>query len=202
MNSLFLTNDEVADLTGIKRGHDGKTKAQLQCDYLIQNKIHYYPNVRGEPVIVRARLYSFDVVINPNNKVELDYQLQQFNGEKPYVWIEKNIEKNIFDKNHILNNCISYPTNNDLRYSGLYFLIHEKNIVYVGISKNISYRLLQHERTEKLFTEIFIIKFPEMAMSKLEEFYIHAFKPFHNFNYPSKTKETKELLEKYKGFCI
>lgn len=51
--SLFLTDEEVAELTGIKRGSAGKTKAQLQCEYLRAAFVPFIPNVMGEPKISR-----------------------------------------------------------------------------------------------------------------------------------------------------
>ena len=66
MNSLFLTNDEVADLTGIKRGHHGKTKAQLQCEHLARVGVPYRPNRLGEPKVSREYInYSTKQEVKP-----------------------------------------------------------------------------------------------------------------------------------------
>lgn len=51
--SLFLTDAEVAELTGIKRGSNGKTRAQMQCAHLVQIGVPFRPNVLGEPKISR-----------------------------------------------------------------------------------------------------------------------------------------------------
>lgn len=52
--SLFLTAAEVAELTGIKRGHDGRTRGQLQCEHLRKNGIPFFQNASGEPKITRS----------------------------------------------------------------------------------------------------------------------------------------------------
>ena len=44
---MFLTADEIAQLTGIKRGH------AKQCAQLDKMYIPYRINARGEPVVVR-----------------------------------------------------------------------------------------------------------------------------------------------------
>ncbi len=51
---MFLTPDEVAELTGYKRGRDGKSRDQLQCEYLRRMGIAFYPNAAGQPKIARA----------------------------------------------------------------------------------------------------------------------------------------------------
>lgn len=63
MTDLFLTDKEVADLTGIKRGSNGLTRAQLQCQHLLSIGVPFRPNVYGEPKISRD-------YINHNNSVQ------------------------------------------------------------------------------------------------------------------------------------
>jgi hypothetical protein len=45
--SMFLTSDEVGELTGIKRGRDGKTAHHLQCEHLRLKAIPFYVNARS-----------------------------------------------------------------------------------------------------------------------------------------------------------
>ena len=47
---MFLTNEEIAMLTGIKRGH------AKQCAQLDKMYIPYRVNARGEPIVVRNYL--------------------------------------------------------------------------------------------------------------------------------------------------
>lgn len=53
---MFLTDEELAELTGIKKGHNGKTREELQCEHLRRIGIPFYPNARGRPVVVAATL--------------------------------------------------------------------------------------------------------------------------------------------------
>ena len=54
--SLFLTDNEMAELTGIKRGHHGISKAQLQCQYLREKGISFFQNIKGEPKVPRSQI--------------------------------------------------------------------------------------------------------------------------------------------------
>ncbi|MGB2832950.1 MAG: DUF4224 domain-containing protein [Methylotenera sp.] len=52
--SLFLTPQEVAELTGIARGRDGFTREQMQADHLRKLGIPFFPNASGRPMIARV----------------------------------------------------------------------------------------------------------------------------------------------------
>ncbi|MDR2874961.1 MAG: DUF4224 domain-containing protein [Methylobacillus sp.] len=47
----FLTSKDIAELTGIKRGHNGKTREQLQLAQLRSMGVACRTNVRGVPVV-------------------------------------------------------------------------------------------------------------------------------------------------------
>lgn len=51
---MFLTAKEVADLTGIRKGADGKTRAELQCAHLRRIGVPFWPNAAGEPKVPRS----------------------------------------------------------------------------------------------------------------------------------------------------
>jgi hypothetical protein len=51
---MFLTIEEIAELTGIKRGRDGKPRAYFQCEHLRKLGIPFFPNASGEPKVARA----------------------------------------------------------------------------------------------------------------------------------------------------
>ena len=51
---MFLNNDEIADLTGIKRGRAGKTRGQLQCDHLRRIGVPFFVNAAGDPKVARS----------------------------------------------------------------------------------------------------------------------------------------------------
>lgn len=51
---MFLSPEEIADLTGIKRGRDGKSRAQMQCDHLRAQGIPFFTNAAGDPKVTRS----------------------------------------------------------------------------------------------------------------------------------------------------
>jgi hypothetical protein len=190
---MFLSDDEIKQLTGIKRGH------AKQGAYLKAKKIKHWINAKGAP-IVPSNYQAFFTQTEFESKTEkFDYQLSQFNGEIPVVWLEKNADKYIFTAKQIVEASIRYPNEVGYLFSGLYFLVDEMQIVYVGIAKNISERLLQHYRSDKTFTHIFTIEFPEMVMPILEGFYIEALRPIYNVKYPPVYTLAQKLLKKYEG---
>jgi Domain of unknown function (DUF4224) len=53
---IFLTLQEVAELTGIKIGRRGKNREQLQTDWLRGSGIPFWTNAQGRPIIARAAI--------------------------------------------------------------------------------------------------------------------------------------------------
>jgi hypothetical protein len=51
---MFLTLHEVAELTGVKVGRRGKSREQLQIDWLRGSGIPFWTNIRGRPIIARS----------------------------------------------------------------------------------------------------------------------------------------------------
>lgn len=54
--SLFLTPQEVAQLTGIARGRDGLSREQLQCQHLKRIGVAFFPNASGRPMVARTTI--------------------------------------------------------------------------------------------------------------------------------------------------
>ncbi|AMM23208.1 DUF4224 domain-containing protein [Variovorax sp. PAMC 28711] len=52
--SLFLNAEDIAELTGIRAGKDGKSREERQIATLRQMKIPHYVNAVGRPVVARA----------------------------------------------------------------------------------------------------------------------------------------------------
>lgn len=52
--SIFLSCDEVKELTGVSRSKAGKTREQLQAACLRTMKIPFYINAAGRPIVSRA----------------------------------------------------------------------------------------------------------------------------------------------------
>lgn len=53
---MFLTDEQIAELTGIKRGVSGKRREELQCEHLRKVGIPFFPNARGKPMVVAEAL--------------------------------------------------------------------------------------------------------------------------------------------------
>lgn len=75
------------------------------------------------------------------------------------------------------------------RYSGIYFLIHDEEIVYVGQSVDVKSRLDQHSRGDdvhdpKLFNRYFVIMCDTSELNNLEAYYINKFHPKYNIAIP------------------
>lgn len=52
--SMFLTADELAELTGVKIGKNKKTREQLQSAELTRLRIPHYLNIAGRVIVARA----------------------------------------------------------------------------------------------------------------------------------------------------
>lgn len=83
--------------------------------------------------------------------------------------------------------------------SGVYFLIYEKEIVYVGSSMNIYARLTAHNNNKNLeFDSYSIIEAPEKDLKELEADYIFWFTPEHNKNlYSENIKQIARIKPTY-----
>lgn len=56
MTDTFLSAEEVAELSGIRVGRRGKTREQLQIEWLRTSGIPFWTNARGRPIIARAAI--------------------------------------------------------------------------------------------------------------------------------------------------
>ena len=54
--SLFLKPEDIAMLTGIRGGSRGKTREQRQVAILNKQKIPYFLNAAGRPVVTRSSI--------------------------------------------------------------------------------------------------------------------------------------------------
>lgn len=54
MTDTFLSAEEVGELTGVRIGRRGKTREQLQVEWLLTSGIPFWTNARGRPIIARA----------------------------------------------------------------------------------------------------------------------------------------------------
>ena len=85
----------------------------------------------------------------------------------------KNIPEVFFTENEILENRLPIQ---DVIRSGVYFLIKNERIVYVGQSVNVYSRIADHYKN-KFFSDVFSVPCPRSNLDVLESMYIHTFNP-------------------------
>ncbi|ARL57146.1 DUF4224 domain-containing protein [Burkholderia pseudomallei] len=56
MSNIFLSLDEIAELTGVRTGRRGKSREDLQIDWLRTSGIPFWTNARGRPIVARAAI--------------------------------------------------------------------------------------------------------------------------------------------------
>lgn len=79
---------------------------------------------------------------------------------------------------------------------GIYFLILEERIVYIGQSVNIEVRVHSHIKSGKRFDSYSVIECEEKDLFKLEAEFIHKFRPENNQYFPLDPKPSKEKFIK------
>ena len=94
----------------------------------------------------------------------------------------------------IIENSIEIP-NYMRQISGVYFLLQDDVIVYVGKSENITLRLMTHIREKsKSFNKYYYIYYDNInEMSFMEAYYIMLLKPLYNKKEPD-VKYQKEVI--------
>ena len=68
MSDTFLSPEEVAELTGVLVGKRGKTREELQVDWLRTSGIPFWTNARGRPIIARVSIEGRPVAEQPRKK--------------------------------------------------------------------------------------------------------------------------------------
>ena len=56
MSNLFLTGEEIAELTGVLRGTNGKSREERQADALRKMGVPHYVNEIKRPMVARATI--------------------------------------------------------------------------------------------------------------------------------------------------
>jgi hypothetical protein len=67
--------------------------------------------------------------------------------------------------------------------SGVYFLIRDREVVYVGQSRDVLHRVARHRRDGKAFDAFSYIECDLKDMDRLEVLYIKAFVPPENVSF-------------------
>jgi hypothetical protein len=56
VSDTFLSSEEMAELSGIRSGRKGKTREQLQIEWLRSSGIPFWTNARGRPIVARSSI--------------------------------------------------------------------------------------------------------------------------------------------------
>ncbi|NML34555.1 DUF4224 domain-containing protein [Paraburkholderia antibiotica] len=56
MSDTFLTAEEIAELSGVRKGQRGKTRDELQAAWLRSSGIPFWTNARGRPIVARTAI--------------------------------------------------------------------------------------------------------------------------------------------------
>ena len=62
---IFLLPDEIADLTDIRQGRNGKSREELQIVALKRMKLPYYISAIGRPKVARAIINGQPIAPQP-----------------------------------------------------------------------------------------------------------------------------------------
>lgn len=106
----------------------------------------------------------------------------------PIEWLKANAKRFHFTEKQILDAAVKEFHAPDLppmaRCYGIYFLIRNKEIVYVGMSRDIPGRIDQHKENGMPFDSFAWFEAPENFLRDIEAYYIRRIKPFLNNDYP------------------
>lgn len=94
-------------------------------------------------------------------------------------------EDAVLDKDRLLIKRVivgaSIPVESIAGISGVYFLIDNQTIVYVGQSNNVGNRVLVHKQEGRIkFDKFSYIQCELDELNIIESLYIHAYRPKHN----------------------
>ncbi|MDR6381770.1 DUF4224 domain-containing protein [Paraburkholderia caribensis] len=68
MSDTFLSPEEMAELTGVRTGRRGKSREELQIEWLRTSGIPFWTNARGRPVVARVAIEGRPAAEQPKKK--------------------------------------------------------------------------------------------------------------------------------------
>jgi len=129
----------------------------------------------------------------------LRYPEDPWNNPKmvPNEWFAKNIYKYLYSPEYIIQESEPYNINEGPWSSGIYFLIIDDTIIYVGKSVEIMRRLNEHREKSWGFNKYWCFGgMPSLYIEHIEAFYIHFIEPPFNEKYPHLHEVTEPLVRK------
>lgn len=196
---MFLTPAELAELTG-------REKPSAQIRELERKGIAHIVNAAGRPVVLKSLAHDGESLARmreaerqraagpsqedlKRREVEIaelwascPWLAEPWEGTclSPIKWLAENIAQYLLTKEQIL--AKSVPANSDgINGQGFYFLIDRDEIVYVGISNDVSFRMARHRQNPNIaFSRVLVVNAPEIVARQMEGFYYELLSPRYN----------------------
>lgn len=167
-----LSNDEIIKI--ISQNNFIKKKHQRQAS-LIKRQTKKINRLKEEIENIK-QLYK------KRDELEIKRKTEVFN----------HIEKHLFN-----NSAVKAITSELFLTCGVYFLIKENEVVYVGQSVNIAARIIAHKNDGKVFDEVKFILCEKEKLDEKEMFFIKLLQPKLNGDYKNKNHENifKVIME-------
>lgn len=106
-------------------------------------------------------------------------------GQIPIEWFRKHFPRFLYSETHILSQAMPYEINDGPNRGGIYFLVEQTKIIYVGKANSVRARLVQHWTDKKPFTHYWCLGgMPALFVEDIETFYIYYLEPCLNEKYP------------------
>lgn len=119
-------------------------------------------------------------------------------GIKPMEWLHRNFPRFLYAPDFIVKNAVPYRLGDGPNRGGIYFLVDENGIAYVGKSNTIYKRLIQHKRSGMPFNRFWCFGgVPELFLNHVESFYIYTLEPPLNEKYPPTDDFVSGYIEKF-----
>ena len=136
-------------------------------------------------------------------KIEINQWADEIVKEAPPVpeWIEENLERFVFPVDRILGEAKEYSWyDRDGEGCGIYFLIYNNEIVYVGKGVDICQRLQRHWKTKPAWTHFWSFEgVPTEYLEQVEYFYIKWLNPALNAIERGRTEIADRLAEEMRN---
>jgi len=121
----------------------------------------------------------------------------------PKEWFKINVYNYLYPKEKIIKEAVPYKANEGPWASGIYFLLFDDHIIYVGMSVEILRRLNEHFEKGWGFNRYWCFGgIPKLYIEHVEAFYINALEPPYNEKYPCLTSITIPLVKDAKNGAL
>lgn len=183
---MFLTADELRELTC-------RTRSDAQRRALRAMGIEHRTRPNGSVAVLRSHVehvlgLATGTSIRHCGEGEtssMKHAPWMDDGITPTDWLERNFSRFVFELNHVIDNAQPYVFGDGPNIVGIYFLINDDEVIYVGKSNAICRRLMQHRRAGRRFSHYWYFgDVPELFVEYVEAFYIHTLMPPLNEKYP------------------